>query len=162
MAIIAPDEFKEIMRRWAAGVTVVTSRLGDDIHGCTANSFTSVSLTPPLVASSLAKATQTFQMIKQAHVFAVNILSEQQQQTSTKFASHAHDVRDRFKDERFHVEATGSPVLDDALAFADCRLISEHDVGLNVILIGMVEAGHVQNLEPPLIYADRQYWKLTR
>ena len=162
MAIIAPDEFKEIMRHWAAGVTVVTSRLGDDIHGCTANSFTSVSLTPPLVAVSLAKATQTFQMIKQAHVFAVNILSEQQQETSAKFASHAPDVRDRFQDERYHVEATGSPVLDDAIAFADCRLISEHDVGLNVILIGMVEAGRVQNLKPPLIYSDRQYWKLTR
>jgi flavin reductase (DIM6/NTAB) family NADH-FMN oxidoreductase RutF len=162
MAIITPDEFKEIMRHWAAGVTVVTSRLGDDIHGCTANSFTSVSLTPPLVAVSLAKATQTFQMIKHAHVFAVNILSEEQQETSVKFASHAHDMRDRFKDERYHVEATGSPVLDHAISFADCRMVSDHDVGLNVILIGMVESGRVQNHKPPLIYSDRQYWKLAK
>lgn len=150
------------MRHWAAGVTVVTSCYAGNVHGCTANSFTSVSLTPPLVAISLAKATQTYQMIKQAKVFAVNILSEDQQATSAKFAGHALDTRERFQDERFRAVATGSPVLDDAIAFADCRLVSEHDVGMNVILIGMVEAGQVQNLKPPLIYSDRQYWKLTR
>lgn len=162
MAIIAPDDFKEIMRHWAAGVTVVTTRLGDDIHGCTANSFTSVSLTPPLVAISLAKATQTYQMIKQAKVFAVNILSDEQQETSAKFASHTREASDRFQSERYRAEATGSPVLEHAIAFADCRVIADHDVGLNVILIGMVEAGRVQNHKPPLIYSDRQYWKLAR
>ncbi len=162
MAIIAPEDFKEIMRHWAAGVTIVTSCHNGSIHGCTANSFTSVSLTPPLVAISLAKATQTYQMIKQSKVFAVNILSEEQQAISAKFAGHAHDTHDRFQDERFHTAATGSPLIDDSIAFADCRLISETDVGMNVILIGMVEAGRVQNLKPPLIYSDRQYWKLAR
>jgi flavin reductase (DIM6/NTAB) family NADH-FMN oxidoreductase RutF len=162
MIPIAPDDFKEIMRHWAAGVTIVTSRLGDEIHGCTANSFTSVSLTPPLVAISLAKITQTFKMIKQSHIFAVNILSEHQQGVSAKFASHIHDAHDRFKDEAYHVEATGAPILDNAIAFADCRLVSEHDVGFNVIMIGMVEAGRVQHLHPPLIYSDRRYWKLSK
>jgi flavin reductase (DIM6/NTAB) family NADH-FMN oxidoreductase RutF len=162
MTTIAPDDFKEIMRHWAAGVTVVTSRLGDAIHGCTANSFTSVSLTPPLVAISLAKATQTFQMIKRSHIFAVNILSEYQQDVAARFASHTRDALDRFKGELFHAETTGAPVMDNAIAFADCRLISESDVGLNVVMIGMVEAGRVQHLHPPLIYSDRQYWKLSK
>jgi flavin reductase (DIM6/NTAB) family NADH-FMN oxidoreductase RutF len=162
MPTIEPEHFKEIMRHWAAGVTVVTSRLGDDIHGCTANSFTSVSLTPPLVAVSLAKVTQTFQMIKQSKIFAVNILSEHQQETSTRFASSHHEPQERFKDEPYHREVTGAPILDHAIAFTDCRLVSEHDVGLNVILIGMVEAGAILNRHSPLIYSDRQYWKLTK
>ncbi|MEP7200906.1 MAG: flavin reductase family protein, partial [Chloroflexota bacterium] len=159
---IDPDHFKEVMRHWAAGVSVVTSRHGDEIHGCTANSFTSVSLTPPLVAISLAKVTHTFQMIMQSQIFAVNILSIHQQATSARFASSIHDAAARFADEPFRSEATGAPILAQAIAFADCRLFSTHDVGLNVILIGLVEAGRVQHLQPPLIYSNRQYWKLAK
>src|SRR5437763_12213386 len=102
MPTIKPDDFKEVMRHWAAGVTVVTSRSEDAIHGCTANSFTSVSLTPPLVAVSLAKATQTYQMIKKSGIFAVSILSEYQQATSARFSSHSHETATRFKDEEYH------------------------------------------------------------
>jgi flavin reductase (DIM6/NTAB) family NADH-FMN oxidoreductase RutF len=57
---------------------------------------------------------------------------------------------------------TGAPVLDRAVAFADCHVVSEFDVGINVIVIGMVEEGKVQSAETPLIYSDRQYWKLQQ
>jgi flavin reductase (DIM6/NTAB) family NADH-FMN oxidoreductase RutF len=162
MPTITPDDFKEVMRHWVAGVTVVTSRSADDIHGCTANSFTSVSLTPPLVAVSLAKATQTYQMIKKSQIFAVSILSEYQQETSARFASNSHEAATRFRDEPYRSVVTGAPVLDRAIAFADCRVVSEHDVGLNVIVIGIVESGSVQNNHSPLIYSVRQYWKMSK
>jgi len=162
MPTLDPEPFKEVMRHWVAGVTVVTTRLDDAIYGCTANSFTSISLTPPLIAVSLAKSTHTYPMIKQSGIFAVNILSAHQQDVSVRFAGSLHDAHERFKDEPHHPEATGSPVLDRAIAFADCRLYSEHDVGLNSILIGLVEAGRVLNHHPPLIYSDRKYWKLTQ
>src|SRR5436190_18026434 len=116
MPTIAPEHFKEVMRHWAAGVTVVTTRLGDEIHGCTANSFTSVSLTPPLVAVSLAKATQTYQMVKKAGIFAVSILSEYQQGTSARFSNNSHEAAVRFRDEPYHSVVTGAPVLDRAIA----------------------------------------------
>src|SRR5919204_7000469 len=103
MPTIEPERFKEIMRTWTAGVTVVTSRLGDEIHGCTVNSFSSVSLTPPLVTITLAKRLHTYQMIKRSHVFAVNILGEHQVETSNRFAgtarAHAGGVSE--SEERF-------------------------------------------------------------
>ena len=89
MPTLEPDRFKEVMRTWAAGVGVVTSRLGDEIHGCTVNSFTSVSLTPPLVTLALAKRLHTYRLIKQSHVFAFNILGEHQLETSDRFAGTA-------------------------------------------------------------------------
>lgn len=167
MPTLEPDRFKEVMRTWAAGVTVVTSRLGDEIHGCTVNSFTSVSLTPPLVTITLAKRLHTYQMIKQSHIFAVNILSEHQVETSNRFAGTSRaqpdgvsEMEDRFAGEPYHSESTGAPILDYAIAFADCHVVAEYDVGLNVILLGMVEAGAVQNEHAPLLYSDRRYWKL--
>ncbi len=167
MPTIEPDRFKEIMRTWAAGVTVVTSRLGDEIHGCTVNSFTSVSLTPPLVTVTLAKRLNTYQMIKQSHIFAVNILGEHQVESSNRFAgtSRAHpegvsESDERFASEPYHAEATGAPILENALAFADCHVVTEYDIGVNVILLGMVEAGGILNERSPLLYSDRHYWKL--
>lgn len=162
MPTIAPEHFKEVMRHWAAGVTVVTTRLGDEIHGCTANSFTSVSLTPPLVAVSLAKATRTYQLIKKSQIFAVNILGQGQAATSSRFADSTHDGAERFRDEPHRSIVTGSPVLERAIAFADCHVVTEFDLGMNVIVIGMVEKGEVQHSEKPLIYSDRQYWKLSQ
>ena len=165
MPTLEPDRFKEVMRTWVAGVTVVTSRLGDEIHGCTVNSFSSVSLTPPLVTVTLAKRLHTYQMVKQAHIFAVNILSEHQVETSDRFAGTARardgaisESEQRFASEPYHSAATGSPILDNAIAYVDCHLVTEYDIGLNVILLGMVESGGVQNDQPPLLYSDRRYW----
>ncbi len=167
MPTLEPDRFKEVMRSWAAGVTVVTSRLGEEIHGCTVNSFASASLTPPLVTVTLAKRLHTYQMIKQSHVFAVNILSERQAGTSNRFAGTARaaagglsENEARFSAEPYHADSTGSPILDAAIAFVDCHLVTEYDIGVNVILLGMVEAGGVQNDHPPLLYSDRRYWRL--
>jgi flavin reductase (DIM6/NTAB) family NADH-FMN oxidoreductase RutF len=115
-----------------------------------------------LVAVSLAKATRTYQLIKRSQIFAVNILGQGQQATSSRFANSTHDAAERFDDEPHRTIITGSPVLERAIAFADCHVVTEFDVGLNVIVIGMVETGEVQHNEMPLIYSDRQYWKLTK
>ena len=161
MSTIDPEHFKAIMRHWAAGVTIVTSRWGEQIHGATANSFTSVSLTPPLISVSFAKTSYTYQMIHQARIFAVNILGEQQRALSERFAGRIASVSDRFQDVPHHVAATGSPILTQAIAFADCRVVHEFDVGASVILIGHVVDGRVLNTEKPLLYSNRQYWHLA-
>ncbi len=160
MSALSPDDFKNVMRRWAAGVTVVTTRLGLAVHGFTATSFASVSAAPPLICISLARSSHTYQLISQSHIFAVNILGEQQQDVSARFASAVLSAHERFADEPFHHEATGAPVFDRAVAFVDCRLHAEFEVALNSILVGRVESGRVLNAEPPLIYADRRYWRL--
>lgn len=157
---LGPDEFKTVMRRWAAGVSVVTTRLGLAVHGFTATSFTSVSAVPPLVCVSLARSSHTYQLISQSRIFAVNILGENQQDISARFASPLLSAQERFADEPYHHEATGAPVLDRAVAFVDCRLYTEFEVELNALLIGRVEAGRVLNADHPLIYADRRYWRI--
>ncbi|MBI5877999.1 MAG: flavin reductase family protein [Chloroflexi bacterium] len=160
MSAIGADLFKDIMRHWAAGVTVVTTRVGLAVHGCTANSFASVSATPPLVCISLAKSSHTYTLISQSRIFAVNILGESQQDLSMRFASSALSAQQRFADEPYHNEATGAPVFDRAIAYADCRIHAEFDVELNSILVGLVVAGRAHAGEPPLIYSDRRYWRM--
>jgi flavin reductase (DIM6/NTAB) family NADH-FMN oxidoreductase RutF len=161
MPTIEPEHFKEVMRCWVAGVAIVTTRLGEQVHGMTANSFASVSLTPPLISISFAKTSHTYQMIKESRIFAINILSEQMQAASERFAGHLIEQHGHFQDEPYHVEVTGAPILDRAIAFCDCRVFSDHDVGLNIILIGLVEAGRVLNHDKPLIYTNRQYRRLA-
>jgi flavin reductase (DIM6/NTAB) family NADH-FMN oxidoreductase RutF len=149
------------MRQWTAGVTVVTTRVGSEVHGCTVNSFSSVSVAPPLVTFSLARDTHTYALIRQSGIFAVNILSQAQEDLSERFARHALSARERFDDEPYRFESTGSPVFERALAFADCRLHAEFPAGPNVILVGAVEAGGVLNPGSPLIYHNRRYRRLV-
>jgi len=157
---INPDLFRDIMRRWAAGVTVVTTRVDGEIHGCTANSFASVSLTPPLVCISLAKTSHTYRQIIRSRIFAVNVLGESRQDLSARFATAALTSAERFAAEPHHAAVTGAPVFDRAIACADCRIHAEFDVALNSILVGLVVAGHARDGELPLIYSDRRYWRI--
>ena len=76
--MISPDTFRACMGRFATGVTVVTTRAGDQVHGMTVNSFTSVSLHPPLVLFCPNKLTRTLELIREGGVFAINVLAEEQ------------------------------------------------------------------------------------
>ncbi|MEA2461397.1 MAG: hypothetical protein QOH90_1574, partial [Actinomycetota bacterium] len=73
---VSPDEYRDAVRRFASGVTVVTVAMGDELHGMTASSFASVSLDPPLVLVSLDKTSRTRTMIATAGSFAVNVLAK--------------------------------------------------------------------------------------
>ncbi|MBI1802776.1 MAG: flavin reductase family protein [Chloroflexi bacterium] len=166
LPVVSPDHFKAVMRHWVTGVTVVTTSIGGETRGVTANSFVSVSLTPPLISITLAKRLYTLQDIQHSRIFAVNILSEHQQQISDRFAGTTRggldEQHDRFQGEPYHTAVTGAPILDRAVGYLDCRVVAEFDVGLNVILIGLAQAGGAQNDEHPLIYSNRQYWRINK
>lgn len=120
------------------GVTVVTTinAAGQPI-GFTANSFTSVSLDPPLLLVCLAKTSRNYDALTGAEGFAVNILSEDQKQISNTFA---RPVEDRFAAVEWKRGPVGSPVFADVAAWFDCALQQLVDAGDHVILIGRVEA----------------------
>ncbi len=133
---IDPLDLRRAFGAFATGVTIVTTAGEDaEVYGFTANSFTSVSLDPPLLLVNIAKSAYGLQIFTGAPGFAVNILAEKQRELSNKFASRGAD---KFADTRWTAKSTGSPVFDDVIAWFDCEYFNQVDAGDHVILIGKV------------------------
>jgi flavin reductase (DIM6/NTAB) family NADH-FMN oxidoreductase RutF len=152
---IDQNAFKEALRGWASGVTVVTSRAGDKMHGMTVSAFSSVSADPPLVLVCANRASTTHAVIEEGGVFAVNILAEHQQDVSNLFASSKYEDS-RLDRVSWTAGETGAPLIDGALASLECRVSSAHREGSHTIYIGQVESVHTSDAEP-LLYYDGGY-----
>ena len=127
--------FRTILGHFATGVTVVTGHGTDGPAGLAANSFTSVSLDPPLVLVCMAHTSSTWPAIRNSRRFAVNILGEHQEETCRRFSAKGGD---RFEGVGWAPGKTGSPVLDDAIAYVDCVIEAEHEAGDHIIVVGRV------------------------
>lgn len=149
-----------MLARFASGVTLVTSRAGDQVHGMTVSAFTSISMDPPLVAVVIDQAHAINPLLTDAGAcFAVNILGEDQADLSDRFAFTEDE--DRFLAGDWGAAATGAPVLRDALAWLDCSVVGRHRAGTHTVYLGAVEAGAVPRPDGrPLIYWDRDYRRL--
>lgn len=157
--MVTPDTLKNVMRRWISTVNVVTTRHDDIIHGLTVTAFSSLSADPPMVFVSINRHTRTHALVAGSGIFCVNILSEEMQPISDRFAGRL-SAEDRFAGVAHHPDATGAPVLDDALAFLDCRVINRHDEGDHTLFIGLVVgAGMLRAEGSPLLYGFGQYFK---
>lgn len=133
---IDPRELRNVLGAFATGVTVVTTLDGEATpRGFTANSFTSVSLDPPLVLVCLARGAASLPAFQNAAGYAVNILAEDQRDVSRTFASR---IEDRFATVAWHPGPAGNPVLDGTSAWLDCSMHQTVDAGDHVILIGRV------------------------
>lgn len=156
---IDQNAFKEALRGWASGVTVVTARAGEKVHGMTVSAFSSVSADPPLVLVCANRSSTTHGIIEEGGVFAVNILADHQQEVSNVFASSKYeDSRlDRVGWSEGH---TGAPIIHDALASLECMVASAHHEGSHTIYIGRVEAVHASDATP-LVYYDGGYRSLA-
>ena len=148
---VSRDDLKKVLSCWTTGVTVVTARAGDRIHGMTVSAFTEVSLDPPLVLVCADKTTNTHPVIAESGVFAVNVLARDQESLSQRFASKKDEDR-RFDGLEFETAATGAPILAGTLAALDCRVVNAHDAGDHVIYVGRVEALRRSEGEPLLYY----------
>lgn len=123
---------------FVTGVTVITTRDEDGTpRGMTANSFTSVSLDPPLLLVCVAKSASSYHAFTSARCFAVNILHEGQVDVSGTFASKSQDKFQSVTHDHIH---TGAPVLTDSLTWFDCTTSKTVDAGDHAILIGEVRA----------------------
>lgn len=134
-------ELRNVLGAFATGVTVVTTIGADgEPRGFTANSFTSVSLDPPLVLVCLARGAASLPAFRDAAGYAVNILAEDQRDVSRTFASR---VEDRFAMVDWHRGPAGNPVFDGTSAWLDCTMHRTVEAGDHVILIGQVRGcGH--------------------
>jgi len=148
-------EFRRTLGRFATGVTIVTTLDGKTDHGMTVNAFTSVSLDPPLVLVCCDKKAESYEQLKKSRVFAVNVLSDGQKQISVNF-SRSELKPIRFQNLKIRREATGAAIIEDAMAFIDCRVVAMHEAGDHVIFVGRVEKlGYKEGSDPLLFYAGK-------
>jgi flavin reductase (DIM6/NTAB) family NADH-FMN oxidoreductase RutF len=156
---IDPDLFRAVLGRFASGITIITVRDGDGRdHGMTVSAFASLSLDPPLVMVSIGNDATMAPVMAMATSFTVNILSDQQEALSRRFAGK---LDDRFADVPSARSRHGDVVLDDVLASLECRIAARHPAGDHVIVIGEVEAGHARDARP-LLYYRGGYAQLER
>ena len=153
---VAADDFKQVLARWTTGVTVVTARDGDRVHGMTVSAFTEVSLEPPLVLVCADLASHTRPVIEAGGVFAVNILARDQEELSNRFASKRDEFR-RFEGLEWESAATGAPLLPGAVAALDCRVVARHQAGDHVIFVGEVQELRLAEGREPLLYHAGRY-----
>lgn len=155
MAIQA-DDFRNVLRHFPAGVTIVTIKSGEEQHGMTVSAFASVSPNPPLILVCIDHRGRGHELLEHEDaVFAVNILKQDQEDLSNRFA---FSDEDRFAEGNWTIAETGAPVLEDAAAWLDCKIFNRHIAGTHTIYVGEVQACKVvdDNAEP-LVYWNRGY-----
>ncbi len=149
---LAPDDstYRTVLGHFATGVVLVTAVDGGEPVGMACNSFTSVSLEPPLVLFCAAKSSSTWPRIQASGKWAANFLDDDGEEICRLFAQKGAD---RFAHISYVPGRTGSPIVEDALAFVDCETAEEHDAGDHVIVVGrVIELGYKPEGKPLLFY----------
>ncbi len=155
---VDPQDFRRAMGLFATGVTVITVRVGDAVHGMTANAVTSVSLDPLLVLFCVDNRARMAQIIKEAGRFAINVLSEQQQALSNHFSGRPVEGL-----EVDFIETEGVPTLAGNLATFVCTLDRMYDGGDHRVIFGRVDAlTRATDALPPLLYYAGTYRQLEQ
>jgi flavin reductase (DIM6/NTAB) family NADH-FMN oxidoreductase RutF len=157
---ISADEFRAAMGSWPSGVTIITARAGDQIHGMTVSDFSGASLDPPLALVCAAKSSVTTELIEQGRCFGVNVLRADQSALSNKFASKKDEFK-RFEGVEIFQAKTGAPLLTGALVNLDCRVVAIHDAGDHVLCVGEIEESRVCEGDP-LLYFRGAYGHFAR
>lgn len=150
-------EFRKAMGCFATGVTIITLDDGGQVHGMTANAFASVSLDPQLVLVCVDRRARTHAHLHAKKRFGVNVLAAEQRVISEYYARTLED-RDRAEQEagaRFERTEHGTPVLQGALAYLECRLHTAQDAGDHTIFIAEVEEVVVREGDPLLFFRGK-------
>lgn len=156
---ITPDEFKTLMRHWATGVTIVTTRGPDGPHGMTANTFTGVSLDPPLILVCVDQRTRTHEHVKQMGVFGVHILHVGQEELSNRCAGLRGEAGNLLADLPHFTSPSGIPLLEECMMALECRVQATYDGGDHTIFLAEVTSTRGGE-GSPLIYFNRGYHTL--
>jgi 3-hydroxy-9,10-secoandrosta-1,3,5(10)-triene-9,17-dione monooxygenase reductase component len=153
--------FRSVLGRFATGVVAVTAISPEtrEPAGLTANSFTSVSLDPPLVALCVAHTSSTWPTLRRAERICVNILAATQRDIGLQLAAKGED---KFAGLEWSASPGGSPVIDGALAWLECTVEAEHPAGDHVIVVSRVH--HLDNRHDgdPLVFYRGSYGRFAR
>lgn len=158
--VIDPKQFRQLLGCFPTGVAIVTTTTADGRPtGLTCNSFSSVSLEPPLVLFSLRTASSLLPTFSAAGSFAINILSQSQDGLSGRFASSK--VTDKFEGVAWHAGPLGTPLIDDCLASFECSVHARHEAGDHVVFIGEVKHMAPGSTDHALVFYKGAYMMLA-
>ncbi len=160
---VTQAEFRKALGCFATGVTVITVDHEGEVHGMTANAFSSVSLDPLLVLVCVDRRARTHAHLHAKQRFGVNVLAQDQQAVSEYYArpTATHQHAEREAGARFDRTPHGTPVLRGALAYLECHLRTTQDAGDHTIFIAQVEDVVVRDGDP-LLYFQGRYHAMGR
>jgi 3-hydroxy-9,10-secoandrosta-1,3,5(10)-triene-9,17-dione monooxygenase reductase component len=155
---LEPNRFRHVLGHFCSGVAVITAMEGTTPVGFACQSFTSLSLDPPLVSFSPARTSTTWPRIRKAGRFAANILAEDQEDLCRAFAVSGAD---KFSGIDWSPGPTGSPVLGGGIAWIDCEVANEYEAGDHLIVVGAVLDLGVERDTLPLLFFRGGYGRMT-
>ena len=150
--------FRDVLGAFCTGVTVVTAMSNDEPVGMTCQSFSSVSLSPPLVLFCPAKTSRAWPLMQRAGHFCVNLLAAGQDDLSNRMASKGSD---KFAGVDWSPSKTGAPLLDGVLGWVDCTIHAVHEAGDHYVVIGKVQDLGFGDVEDPLLFYRGRYGGYT-
>ncbi|MGB3068352.1 MAG: flavin reductase [Ottowia sp.] len=157
---IDPKLFRQLLGCFPTGVAIITARAADGKPvGLTCNSFSSVSLEPPLVLFSLRKASSLLGVFGEASTFAINILSQDQDTLSSRFASSK--ITDKFDGVSWRFGPLGAPLIDDCLVSFECSFHARHEAGDHDIFIVEVKDMNTSSAGNALVFYKGAYMMLA-
>lgn len=161
--MVDANSFKQVMRRFATGVMVLTVKADAEMHAVTVNAVTSVSLEPLLMLVCIEKNAVSHELIRTAGAFALNILSEAQRELGDRFA-YDRDARKHPSDlAAGHLGETGALLFDDSPGCLECRVTAEYDGGDHTIFLARVVRLEIRDSDAgPLLYYDGELMGLKK
>lgn len=161
VAAFDSKEFRRALGSFPTGVAIITSREADgEPAGLTCNSFSSVSLEPPIVLWSLRKASKSIDIFKAAKSFAINVLAEDQDHLSQRFATSA--IAKKFDGVAWSTGYDNLPLIDQCVARFECRTLTQHEAGDHIVFMGQVEKFEIVREEDSLVFYKGAYMMLTQ
>lgn len=146
--------FRRTLGMFATGVTVITTQVGDQVHGMTANAFMSVSLEPPLVVISVDRRSKMHQLLYEGRHYGINVLADDQQAMSDRFAGRRAAEGDDAEEPTF-VQVHETPLVDGALAHLVARVVRSYWGGDHSLFLGRVEYARYGVGQPLLFHGGR-------
>jgi flavin reductase (DIM6/NTAB) family NADH-FMN oxidoreductase RutF len=153
---------RRLRTRYPSGVVVVACQVPEGLRGVTVSSFAAVSLEPPLVLFCLDRELESEGLLREAGGFGISVLSDRQELLSQRFAAAAPLVDDAFTGAPYFVRESGAPLLEDAVAWFDCRPHATYEGGDHTIFVGRVVWAAENPRQPmPLVTFSRFYAGLS-
>lgn len=160
---VEQSDFRGALGRFASGVTVVTTVLDGVDHAMTASAFTSVSLDPPLVLVCSHKASRFHDAVLDSKIWGISILAEEGMAASAWFAHKGRPLHTQFEGIAYHRGDSGVVLLDQSLAWLECKTETVVDGGDHTVLMGaVIGAGVREDLDDPLLYYRSHYGTIVR
>ena len=156
---MSDSNIKSIMRFFPLGIVVITTKWSDNLVGMTVNTFNSLSLNPPLVMFSADKTKGNDIPFRESLGFVVNFIDNKQIFDTFAF----RPVKERFKEVKFFEGINGYPILSESYAYIEAKKYGVYDIGDHAIIVGeVIHAKIVRDNFEPLVYYNRDYWKLRK